>query len=92
MKITSYNDHLKAPSFPVVFVFKQRILRRSGPSLLSNQSFCGPKLAPGLRELGIRTQRVGEIAPSFRAFGFCEGWDSSLIALHNLQVFKLGPF
>ncbi|HSK42882.1 MAG TPA: hypothetical protein VLA83_03230, partial [Candidatus Binatia bacterium] len=39
MEITTYNDHLKAPFFPVVFVVKQRILCRTGPSLLSNQSF-----------------------------------------------------
>src|SRR6185312_15230702 len=39
MEITTYNHHLKAPSFPVVFVVKQRILCWSGPSLLSNQSF-----------------------------------------------------
>jgi hypothetical protein len=38
MEITSYNHHLKAPFFPVVFVVKQRILCRTGPSLLSNQS------------------------------------------------------
>src|SRR6266700_2092244 len=37
MEITTYNDHRKAPFFPVVFVVKQRILCRSGPSLLSNQ-------------------------------------------------------
>src|SRR5689334_7485749 len=43
MKITTYNHHLKAPSFPVVFVVKQRILCRSGPSLLSNQSLCEAK-------------------------------------------------
>jgi hypothetical protein len=37
MEITTYNHHLKAPFFPVVFVVKQRILCRTGPSLLSNQ-------------------------------------------------------
>jgi hypothetical protein len=47
MIITTYNVHLKAPFFPVVFVVKQRILCRTGPSLLSNQSFA--------------QQRVGEI-------------------------------
>jgi hypothetical protein len=46
MIITTYNVHLKAPFFPVVFVVKQRILCRTGPSLLSNQSFAshGPSL------------------------------------------------
>ncbi|HET9285848.1 MAG TPA: hypothetical protein VFR24_28175, partial [Candidatus Angelobacter sp.] len=39
MIITTYNVHLKAPFFPVVFVVKQRILCRTGPSLLFNQSF-----------------------------------------------------
>src|SRR5258708_38621011 len=38
MEITTYNYNLKAPFFPVVFVVKQRILCRTGPSLLSNQS------------------------------------------------------
>jgi hypothetical protein len=38
MEITTYNDHLKAPFFPVVFVVKQRILCRTGAFALI-QSF-----------------------------------------------------
>jgi hypothetical protein len=58
MIITTYNIHLKAPFFPVVFVVKQRILCRTGPSLLSNQFMIMWSKAMGNHELGtFRTQQ-----------------------------------
>jgi hypothetical protein len=58
MEITTYNDHLKAPFFPVVFV-KQRILCWTGPSLLSNQSFATESRA-GVALAWAQSQRVGD--------------------------------
>jgi Transposase IS200 like len=58
MEITSYNHHLKAPFFPVVFVVKQRILCRPGPSFLSNQSFATESRGC-LSARFVQAQRVG---------------------------------
>ncbi len=76
------NDHVKAPSFPVVFVFKPSILRRTGPSLLSNQ-LVRQRVWEQIR---VRTNSLcdeNDVSKLFQWPGgppfhaFCEGWGLS---------------
>src|SRR5258708_6629855 len=87
MEITTYNNHLKAPFFPVVFVVKQRILCRTGPSLLSNQSFAF--FAKG----GIRCRvkcfsRIAGLTIQRRPSSCTIFWSRSLKAFRNDSVYR----